>query len=165
MTAEIVIHRAGPRDVGAMAAFLNRARRGKPKVDRVQVLQSFGDQGYMLAQVDGEIRGLAGWHTEDFIARIGLVVISPAVLRRTVGRALVDAVCDAASELMCEVALLFAPHSASGRERRFYRSCGFQETALEELIPAWRKAAVASMPENSLVMTRKLRDRRVMRPV
>ena len=108
---------------------------------------------------------MAGWHTEDFIARISQVVIFPAALRKTVGRTLVGAVCDAASELMCEVALLFAPSDASGRERRFYRLCGFQEMTLDELIPAWRKAAVASMPESSLVMTRKLRDRRVMRPV
>jgi len=164
MTNEIAIRRVRPSDADEMAAFINRAQRGKPKVDRAQILASFGDQGYMLAATDGELHAVVGWNTEDFIARIRQVTIFPARLRSTVGKALLEAVCQSAYELMCEVALLFPPLEASGRARKFYRSCGFAEVSLDDLIPAWRKAAQASMPDDSLVMLRKLREKRVMRP-
>ncbi len=165
MANEITIRRAGPRDVGEIVAFLNRVRRGKPKIDRLQLLESFGEQGYTLAETGGELHALAGWNAEDFIARIRQVVVFPAALRKTVGRALIEAVCQSAHELMCEVALLFPPLDASGRTRRFYRSCGFTEVSLDELIPAWRRAAQQSMPDGTFVMMRKLREKRVMRPV
>jgi N-acetylglutamate synthase-like GNAT family acetyltransferase len=165
MTGGITVRRARPRDAEKMMGLINRARRGRPKMSRAQLLESFGEHGYMLAEVDGELHAAVGWHTEDFIARIHQVDISPATLRRTVGRALMEAVCESAGELMCEVALLFLPVDASGRARRFYNSCGFQEAAVDDLIPAWRIAAQQSMPEGALVMVRKLREKRVMRPV
>ena len=83
MTDGITIRRASPRDVGKMVVFMNRSRRGKPKIDRAHVLESFGEHGYMLAEVDGELHAAVGWHTEDFIARIRQVTIFPARLRRT----------------------------------------------------------------------------------
>ena len=108
---------------------------------------------------------MVGWHTEDFIARIRKVVIYPARLRASVGRTLIEAVCESAVELMCEVALLFTPPDSSGRLLRFYSSCGFEAVTLDELIPAWQKAAQQSMPAESLILVRKLREKRVMRPV
>ena len=165
MTDEIAIRRASPRDVGKMLIFVNRARRGMPKIDRGQLLQWFGEHGYMLAEVDGELHAVVGWHTEDFIARIRQVIIYPARLRTTVGRTLLDAVCQSAVELMCEVALLFPELKASGRARRFYRSCGFETVSPDDLIPAWRRAAQQSMPAECFVMMQKLREKRVMRPV
>jgi N-acetylglutamate synthase-like GNAT family acetyltransferase len=165
MTGEITVRRARPRDAEKMMGLINRARRGRPKISRSQLLESFGEHGYMLAEVDDELHAVVGWYTEDFIARIHQVDISPATLRGTVGRALMEAVCESAVELMCEVALLFLPADVSGRARRFYHSCDFREAVVDDLIPAWRRAAQQSMPEGALVMVRKLREKRVMRPV
>jgi dephospho-CoA kinase len=165
VTDEIVIRRASLRDAGKMVAFINRARPAGPRMDRTELVESFGEQGYMVAEVGGELRAVVGWFTEDLIARIRQVIIFPASLGTTVGKALLEEVCRAASELMGEVALLFPPLGASGRARRLYRECGFEEASLEEMIPAWRKAAQQSMPEESFVMVRELRARRVMRPL
>jgi len=148
-----------------MVEVVNRARRGKPKITRAQLMASFGERGYMLGEVEGELHALVGWNAEDFIARLQQPDIYPAALRSTVGRILLESVCRAAGELMCEVALLFVPADSSGRAMRFYRSCGFAEVTDEDLIPAWRKASQQSGPEGSRVMLRKLRDRRVLRPV
>ena len=60
MTDEITIRRASPRDMSKMVVFINQSRRGKPKVDRAHMLESFGEQGYMLAEVDGEIHAAVG---------------------------------------------------------------------------------------------------------
>ncbi len=165
MTGEIVVRRARPRDAETMVGLINQARRGKLKTSRSQLLESFGERGYMLAEVDGELHAVVGWYTEDFIARIHQVDIFPAALRGTAGRALIEAVCQSAGELMCEVVLLFLPADTSGRARRFYHSCGFEQVVVDDLIPAWRKVAQESMTEDALVMVRKLREKRVMRPV
>lgn len=165
MTDKIALRRARLSDVDEMVRFFSRARRGRPKVDVTQLFQSFGEQGYMLAEMEGELHAVIGWNTEDFIARIRQITIFPAKLRRTVGRALLEAVCRSAHEGMCEVALFFPPLDASGRAQTFYRSCGFTLVSLDDLIPTWRRAALQSMPESSFVMLRKLREKRVMRPV
>ncbi len=165
MTDQISVRRARLGDVDEMVRFFNRARRGRPKVVVTQLFQSFAEQGYMLAEMEGELHAVVGWNTEDLIARIRQITIFPAKLRRTVGRVLLEAVRQSAYEGMCEVALFFPPLDASGRAHTFYRSCGFTRVSLDDLIPAWRRAALQSMPENSSVMLRKLRDKRVMRPV
>ncbi len=165
MTDRIAVRRARPRDADEMVRFFNRALRGRRKVDLAQLFQSFGEQGYMLAEMAGELHAAVGWNTEDFIARIRQITIFPAKLRRTVGRALLEAVCQSAYEGMCEVVLFFPPLDASGRAQTFYRSCGFTRVSLDDLIPAWRRAALQSMPVNSFVMLRQLRDKRVMHPV
>ena len=161
----VTIRPANPRDVDALVVFINQAQQGAPEINRLQLLESFGERGYMLVEMGGELHAVAGWNTEDFIARIREIIISPADLQGTVGKALLEAVCQSAHDLMCEVALLFLSVDVSSQAKDFFHSCGFIETALDDLIPAWRKAAKESMPEGSLVMVRKLREKRVMRPV
>ncbi len=163
MSYETVIRRAGPRDVDALVAFINQSQPDHLPVDRVQVLQSFGEHGYMVAEVDGQIQALIGWHAEDFIARIRQVTILPT--GRDVALLLLEAVCQSAHDLMCEVALLFPPLGAPDKLLSLYQACDFAEAALGDLIPAWRRAAEQSMPADTFVMTRKLREKRVMRPV
>jgi hypothetical protein len=47
-----------------------------------------------------------------------------------------------------------------------YRASKFEPVAMEALIPAWRRAAEQSMPAQAgQVMVRKLREKRVMRPI
>lgn len=165
MTNETTIRRAGPRDVNQMVEFFNEVQPDGDPVDRIQVLGSFGEQGYMLAEVDSGLQAIVGWNTEDFIARIRQVLIHPADSQPTVGQQILEEVCQAAHELMCEVALLFPPLELPDPTRVIFESCGFEETALDALIPAWRRAAQASMPPCSFVMVRRLREKRVMRPV
>lgn len=161
--AGVSIRRGTPRDAAGLAAFFNKVHYDRPPVDRAQILASYGDQGYMLAEKDRQIVAAASWNSENFIANIYQVIVHP--YDREIGRALLEAVCQAATELMCEVALLFYPPDAPVQSRDLYLSNGFENTMLDDLIPAWKKSAQASMPENSLIMIRKLRDTRVMRPV
>ena len=160
-----VIRRASARDVAALAAFLNARQAGSPSVERLELLASFGEQGYMLAEVDGEIQGVIAWNTEDFIARLRQPWLPDGPSLAETGRPLVESVCRAAIELMCEAALLFVPDTISEQEKSLYEACNFGPVEVSELIPAWRRAAESSMPAGCRVMLRKLRERRVMQPV
>jgi len=162
---EFEIRRAGPQDVDAMTVFINQAQSNEPEIDHVQLLQSFGEQGYMLAKAQDEIRAVIGWNTEDFIGRVREVFLEPSDEGSAAGFQLLETVCQAAHELMCEVALLFYPPDISDQEKQIFQACNFEPTELDELISAWRKSAEQSMPEGSLVMVRKLREERVMRPI
>lgn len=162
---EVVVRRARPRDAEDMAELINRARQREQKVTRTQVLEDLGGRGYLLAEVAGELHGVVGWHAEDLIARIQEAVVYPARLDDKVGRALIETVCQSAGDLMCEVALLFVSANASDQALQFYQSCGFEEVDVDDLIPAWRRAAQQSRPAGTFVMLRKLRDQRVLRPM
>jgi dephospho-CoA kinase len=162
----VEIRRANPRDVSALVSLINRTKGHGSSVDRAQILESFGEQGYMVAEVEGELRAAIGWSTEDFIARIRQIFILRTGEWETVLRMLVEAVCQAAAELMCEVALLFYPSGTPADIERLYRASQFEPAALETLIPAWRRAAEQSMPApGGQIMVRKLREKRVMRPI
>ncbi|MBN1314736.1 MAG: hypothetical protein JXA42_04690, partial [Anaerolineales bacterium] len=159
----VSIRRGAPRDAAALADFFNRSDANKPPMSRPQMLASFGDQGYMLAINDGAIVATASWNTENFIACIYKVLVDPHDL--SIGQAVLESVCQAATELMCEVALLFYRPDTPVHSRDLYLSSGFESVALDDLISAWKKAARASMPAGSLIMVRKLRESRVMRPI
>lgn len=159
------IRRANPRDVGGLVSLINRTRKETP-VNRAQVLESFGEHGYMLAEVEGEMRAAIGWSTEDFIARIRQIFIVRTGDWQAILQMLVEAVCQAAAELMCEVALLFYSPDTPAEIEHLYRASEFEPVALQTLIPAWRQAAEQSMPTpTGQIMIRKLREERVMRPL
>ena len=160
-----VIRRAKASDVDALVKFINAAQPEAPPLERLELLASFGEQGYMLAESNQEIQGVVGWNTEDFIARLRQVWLTPEPVQEEIGRELLEAVCQAAAELMCEVALLFVPAGTGAENIQLFTSCKFSPVALEDLILAWRRAAKSSMPAGSAIMVRKLRDRRVMQPV
>lgn len=159
------MRRARARDVDALVAFLNARRTDGPPAERMELLASFGEQGYMLAELGGVIRGMIAWNTEDFIAYLRQVWLPDGKNAAETGRLLVESVCQAAHELMCEVALLFVPETLGEQEQSLYEACSFDAVEVTELIPAWRRAAESSMPAGSRVMLRKLRERRVMQPV
>jgi len=159
----IRIRRAHLRDVGALVSLISRA--GTP-VDRAQIVASFGEQGYMVAEVQGELRAAIGWSTEDFVARIRQVFVVRTGAWESVLRMLLEAVCQAAAELMSEVALLFCRPDTPEEMARLYRAGQFEPVALDTLIPAWRRAAEQSMPTaGDRIMVRKLCEKRVMRPI
>jgi dephospho-CoA kinase len=160
------IRRANPRDVSGLVSLINRTKGHGSSVGRAQILESFGEQGYMVAEVEGELRAAIGWSTEDFIARIRQIFVLRTGEWETLLRMLVEAVCQAAAELMCEVALLFYPPGTRADIERLYRASHFEPAAPETLIPAWRRAAEQSMPApGGLIMVRKLREKRVMHPL
>ena len=74
---EVTVRRARPSDAGAIAAFINRVL-GKASVDDITIIESFGEEGFLLAERDGNLVGILGWQAENLVVRVINLLIWPA---------------------------------------------------------------------------------------
>ena len=111
-SAQAIVRRAKPSDIDAIVSFLNRVRKDSPKVSRPEIMGSFVDKGFMIADLDGALVSVVAWHVENLVACIEELYINPASLRPVVGPQIVKGIEEAANQLMAEAALIFiAPHT------------------------------------------------------
>ena len=119
---------------------------------------------FLLLKVNEKPRGILGWQAENQVALItDLEILSDyspeqclPVLTRAVERS--------ASELQCEVLLVFAP-AWLARFTSTWDSLGYTERKAEELEwPAWREAARSSTPPDAVLYVKRLEQDRISRP-
>lgn len=163
-SSQIRIRRARPADAEQIAAFVNRGRPQKP-VTSSDVLQRFGAIGFLLAEMGGEMVGLLGWQVENLVARVTDFLVFPARLSLSVGRALLQAMEEAAQELMCEAAILIIPANAPPEVLQFWEIFGYQPRDIASLPRAWREAAREAHPLQDQIVLKQLRADRVLRPI
>jgi N-acetylglutamate synthase-like GNAT family acetyltransferase len=162
----ITVRRAKPEDAGKIATLVNRAWRDRQKIDERAVLDRFGNVGFLLAERDGALVGLLGWQAENLVVRLTDFLITPTSERFDVGQALLAEMEQAARELECEATLLFLPRSTSSALAEFWETLGYESQVVADLPRAWKEAAKeAQIEENDTVRLKKLRERRVLRPM
>ncbi len=128
-------------------------------------MASFGEKAFLLLTVDGKPAGVVGWKVENLVARIDDVYIEDGLPFAEAMRILMQEVERASRELQCEAALLFLPASLPNSEG-LASQLGYQARSVQGLgVRAWQEAAVESMPANSTMSFKQLRQDRVLRPV
>jgi N-acetylglutamate synthase-like GNAT family acetyltransferase len=163
---EIAIRRAKASDAGNIAAFVNRARKGQLSIDEQTVVERFGSVGFLLAERGGRLVGLLGWQAENLVVRVTDFLVWPASERVVAGRALFTEMEQAAATLQCEAALLLPLRPAPPELVEFCGMLGYELRAIAGLSKAWREAArEAQMEDDEEVLTRQLREDRVIRPI
>jgi N-acetylglutamate synthase-like GNAT family acetyltransferase len=162
----VTIRRARPSDASEIAAFINRVI-GKASVDDITIIESFGDEGFLLAERDGNLVGVLGWRAENLVVRVINLLIWPAAEYATAAPPLFSEMEQAAATLQCEASLLLPPRSAlSPRQIEFFGGLGYQPQTVASLPKAWREAArEANLGDDDPVLVKQLRDRRVLRPL
>jgi dephospho-CoA kinase len=71
----------------------------------------------------------------------------------------------ASSDLQCEASLLF-PEGTLSKQDGVWKSLGYERRTPEALgVQAWQDAAFESMPANSALYFKQLRQDRVLRPI
>lgn len=164
-TGQMLVRRGKPSDAAKIAAFLQRAGGSARPLSRDEVMEAFGDKAYMLAEVDGQMVGLAGWKVENLVSRTDELVIAPVRDFAGVTPKLLEAVEDASRELQSEVALVFVPADPA-EHRDVWSGLGYRPQTVEDLgVRAWQEAAHESRPPGSHMMMKRLREDRVMRPI
>jgi N-acetylglutamate synthase-like GNAT family acetyltransferase len=161
---EIKVRRAKFSDATAIASFLSDATRGRITADRAQVQERLGAKGFFLAQTT-RIVGLAGVHVENLVARIEDLIVHPPALRPVAGKALLDNIEADANNLNCEVALLYVHVNASPGAYEFLQSCGYQEPDMSDWPPAWLNSAAEFGGSDRFVMSKRLREHLITRPI
>lgn len=162
----ITVRRARPSDASAIAVFINRIV-GRPSVDDITIIESFGDEGFLLAERDGNLVGILGWRAENLVVRVINLLIWPAAEYTAAAPPLFSEMEQAATTLQCEASLLLPPRSKlSPRQIEFFGELGYQPQTVASLPKAWREAArEAKLGDDDPVLVKQLRDRRVLRPL
>jgi dephospho-CoA kinase len=157
--------RARPKEADDIARLINQLSQGKRKVNRSDIMEAFGEKAYLLLQVGAQTMGLAGWQVENLVARTDDVYLDSSVpFIDGLGLIMKD-VERASRELECEASLLFLPAAMENQDAVF-RSLGYQRRQIKNLgVRVWEEAAQESMPEDSILLFKQLRQDRVLRPV
>ncbi|MGC9521181.1 MAG: hypothetical protein ACP5HG_04790 [Anaerolineae bacterium] len=163
---EIEVRRARLSDAEAIAAFVNAAQpASSSEITREDVAGRFGQVGFMVAERDGQLRGVMGWQIENLVVRITDFLIAAGADPLAMGRVLITKMEAEAKELQAEAVLLFMPQSPSVRLVAFWEDFGYEFRPLKKLPKAWREAVVEGDGSTQSVMVKRLRQDVVWRPV
>lgn len=159
------VQRGRPRDSEAIARLITHLSRGKRKVGSDDVMADFGDKAFMLLKMDGNPVGIAGWQVENLVARTTDLYLEDGIEPTTAFQTLIREVERASSDLQCEASLLF-PEGNLSKQDAVWKSLGYERRTPEALgVQAWQDAALESMPANSALYFKQLRQDRVLRPI
>ena len=163
---EIAIRRAKPSDTAKIVAFVNNVWASERRINDISVIERFGNVGFLVAERDDAIVGLLGWQAENLVVRVTDFLVGSASERFDIGQPLLAEMEQAARELECEVTLLFLPRPAPPALIEFWETLGYEGQAVTDLPKAWKEAASKShMEADDIVLLKKLRERRVLRPM
>lgn len=164
MVPGLAVRRASRDDLDIIAEIIGKGSQGRVTLDRTDVLQRLFEWGYWVSATS-KVMGVVGWQATNFVACLRDFYVYPPVQRRRVGTPLLRRVEEEAKALSCEVALLLVDSGSSWRAIKFYRELGYERTDVGKMIRAWREVAEEHKSPDDIVLTKKLREKRVMAPI
>jgi hypothetical protein len=138
--------------------------RWLPPPTQEQVLEMLFDKGYWLA-LSRKGGGLTGWRAENLVMCIDDFYVYPPQYYPQVGGPLLETVETEAKALSCEVAIVFLETKITPEAIRFFESQGYERQEMEQLFSVWREVAQEFLTNTRFMMIKKLRERRIMRPL
>jgi dephospho-CoA kinase len=159
------IQRGRPRDTKVIAELLTRLSKGRRKVDPDEIMADFGDRAYLLLRMKDRLVGLAGWQVENLVARTTDLYLEDQINLREALPILLNEVERASNDLQCEASLVFLT-SDQASHADIWEHLGYAHRTPQTLeVQAWQDAAVESMPADTLLFFKQLRQDRVLRPI
>lgn len=164
---QVSVKRGMPSNAEIIANFINKATN--KNVNRMDIMMAFGQKSYLLAQgPSDQVLALMGWQVENLITRVDEFYLADGVAPETVIGPMVAAVEVASKELQSEVGFIFLPSNAPPSVVQPFQKSGYESTSVEQIkIPAWREAVqeMLSASNNLLILSKKLREDRVLKPI
>jgi hypothetical protein len=129
-------------------------------------MMSFGQKSYQMAIAHDQYVGLVGFQVENLLTRVDEFYVLPQAMKPIVVEGLIDAVEAASKELQSEIGFFFLPQKTPQMILDVFKERDYLARTLEEIkVPAWREAARESQPEATLILAKKLRAERVLKPL
>ena len=120
---------------------------------------------YLLVMAGGKLVGLAGWQVENLVSRTTDLFIESGAPTAAVLEALLQEMERASHDLQSEASLVFAATDLAAQDAT-WKKMGYDKRTPQSLgVQAWQDAAVESMPENTILFFKQLRQDRVLRPI
>jgi len=161
----LLVQRGRPRDSQAIAALINRVRGDKAGVTTSNIMEAFGEKGFLMLKSGDALRGVIGWQVENLVALTTDFIIERGLELERAVPALVEEMERASRDLQCEASLIFVEPSLV-RHEALWRKLGYVRSDPNELeAQAWQDAARESMPAGSVLLFKKLREERILHPI
>ena len=159
------IKRGKPQDAAAIAAFLNRLRGNGSSLTADDIVAQFGEKAYMLLQRNRQLVGIAGWQVENLVVRTTDLYLEPGIDLETALGILMHAIETVSSDLQCEASMVF-PQAALASDAAVWERLGYETRMPDELaVEAWTDAAKESMPSDTVLLFKQMRQDRILRPI
>lgn len=162
----IEIRRGMPSNAQLIADFITQHSDGE--VSRMDVMMSFGQKSYLLAQKGEDlVAAIMGWTVENLVTRMDEFYLDNAVPVEKTTQMVVDAIEEASKELQSEVAFIFLMADTPADRINAFQGSGYQPITLREIkIPAWREAVEETIAKRDMVVLwKQLRKDRVLQPI
>lgn len=163
---DLAIERGGPGDAQKIADFINEMRKDGKVLTSTDVLMAFGQKAYFLATSTGMVVGLAGWQVENLITTVDEFYLRSGVPPTRIVAGLIDHIEDASAQLQSEVSFLFVANDLPGDTVQHFIDAGYEAGNVEDVkVQVWREAASALQPPDTRMLTKRLREDRVLKPI
>ncbi len=157
------IKRPHPSDFENIANLINQETGSH--LTKSDIMAKFGEKTFMLAEANDVTVGIIGFLVENLVTRVDEFVISANVSMPGIGQALIQAMEQASDELTSEVAFIFLAASETEKKAIFEQQ-GYEELNMEEVrYPAWREAVNEAYQENQVLLSKRLRENLVLKPI
>lgn len=163
-TSGVSVRRGMPTHAELIAAFINK-ETGK-SVQRLDVIMSFGQKSYLIAEFEGKVVGVIGWQVENLITRVDELYVDNISIQPRVIYAMLQATEKASFELQSEVSFVFLPPNTAPERVALFTQVGYEPTTIEQIkVPAWREAVQELYTEGCTVLGKPLRTERILKPI
>jgi dephospho-CoA kinase len=162
----VKVRRGKPGDAAAIASFITKATNNARSLSRSDVMEAFGEKAFVLAQVNAGLGALAGWQVENLVTRVDDFYFLNDVPPNLVIKPMLDSIEAASRDLQSEASFIFVPPSLKNTGEGAFTDSGYSVITPENIsITAWREAVKESQPTGTVILFKKLREDRVLRPV
>jgi len=160
---ELSIQRGRPRDSLLIAEFISRHDHKSTTAE--DVMAGFGDKAYLLLRAGEKLVGIAGWQVENLVACTTDIFMDDSLDLKQGLEAIVQEVEQASRDLQCEISLIF-PGERLAANIALWKKLGYEPRTPGALgVQAWQDAALESMPLDSALYFKQIRQDRVLRPI
>lgn len=162
----IEVKRGMPSNAQLIADFISKS--SDKSISRMDVMMSFGQKSYLLAQSgDESIAALMGWTVENLVTRMDEFYLDAGAPVDATIKLVIQAIEDASKELQSEVSFIFLSSDTPADQISAFQAGGYEAITLREIkIPAWREAVEETVSgRDMVVLWKQLRKDRVLQPI
>lgn len=162
---QLTVRRATPNQAEEIASFITEQSDGERRMTRSDVMAAFGEKAFLLLLAGENLVGLLGWQVENLITRVDDVILNDSLSPTESMKLLVETMEKASRELQSEASLLFLSPAIAQHEK-VWNDLGYKARTVKDLnVRAWQNAAMESMLPGTVLFFKRLRERRVLRPM
>lgn len=165
ISGELHIVRGSPRNSTEIAELFNQLTKNRNQYTRTDIMEAFGEKAFLVLKAGEKSVGVIGWQVENLVARTTDLLLDAALPFDKAVLLMIEEMERASRELQCEASLVFL-EPGQIRNEKLWTNLGYQRRTPQTLgVMAWQEAAMDSQPAGTVLLFKKLRMDRILRPI